>query len=108
MQLQLEPALEATPRLTAAEFEGLCKLLWAAEPDGWQNSAAAFLKVSVRSIQYFGAEPPAKTKPVPPAVRGELFAEVARRAADTAVRAAMEARTERHAAQLRVMRAALA
>lgn len=94
-------------RLTPAEFEALCKLLWSSDGAGWQQRACEFLNVSIRSVQYFAAEPPAKCKPVPLAVRDELVAEVRRRAVDPKERAQMVAWIKRHASQLAAMRAAL-
>ena len=60
-------------RLSAAEFEALCRLLWPSREEGWQKPAAEFLDVSVRAIQYFAAEPPAGSKPVPLGVGAELL-----------------------------------
>jgi hypothetical protein len=98
---------DAPARLTAAEFEALCKLLWGDERTGWQRNAAEFLEASVRNVQFWAAEPPATSKPVPYGVRQELLAEVQRRRGDPAEHARMAAWIERHAEQLRTMRDAL-
>lgn len=98
---------EAPPRLTPAEFEALCKLLWGDERTGWQRNAAEFLKASVRNVQFWAAEPPATSKPVPYGVHAELVGEVRRRAADPAERSRMDAWVKRHASQLQAMREAL-
>jgi hypothetical protein len=94
-------------RLTAAKFEALCKLLWSSDREGWQRRAAEFLGVSTRAVQYFAAEPPAKSKPVPLAVRGELLGEIARLSKRPDDRARMVAWADRCAEQLEVMREAL-
>ena len=94
-------------RLSAAEFEALCGLLWGAERQGWQRSAAEFLNVSVRNVQFFAAEPPATSKPVPYGVRAELLAEVRRRLTDPVEAERMRLWAERHETQLRAMREAL-
>jgi hypothetical protein len=98
---------EPRQRLSAAEFEALCKLIWGDERTGWQRSAAAFLDASVRNVQFWAAEPPATSKLVPYGVRAELVAEVRRRAADPDERSRMNAWVKRHALQLSAMREAL-
>jgi hypothetical protein len=80
-----------------AEFEALCKLLWGDERTGWQSNAAEFLKASRRNVQFWAAEPPATSKPVPYGVRSELLSAVRRAAEDPKERARMEAWIARHA-----------
>lgn len=94
-------------RLSAAEFQALCKLLWGAERIGWQRASADFLGVAVRNVQFFAAEPPATSKPVPQNLRERLEAEVRRRLSNPDERAAMLSRRDRHARQLVAMDDAL-
>ena len=58
--------------MTAWQFEALARLIYG---DRWQQPTATLLGVSVRNVQFWAAEPPARFKPVPPGVEAELMRE---------------------------------
>lgn len=62
--------------LTAPQFQALCALLWG---ESWRPAAADALGVNLRNVQFWAAEPPARSKPVPEGVARELADMVRRR-----------------------------
>ncbi len=91
--------------ITAAQFKALCAALWG---EDWRREAADALAVSSRNIQHWGAEPPARGKPVPPGVIRDLFALI-RGAMSDPIRAADLVREVSKAAEIaEILRVAIA
>jgi hypothetical protein len=70
------PGVGPPPDMTADQFAALAALLWG---DDWRRRAATLLGVNLRNVQFWTARPPARCKPIPHGVAGELIAEVRRR-----------------------------
>jgi hypothetical protein len=88
--------MTATDTITAAQFEAVARLMYGEE---WRAKAAALLGVSLRNVQFWTAEPPARFKPVPRGVAAELIIELRRRLTDPETAAGMASRAARMAAQ---------
>lgn len=56
--------------MTAAEFEVVGRVLFG---DNWRQTMAEKLGVSLRNVQFWAAEPPARCKEIPAGVDRELI-----------------------------------
>lgn len=91
--------------ITASQFKALCGALWGEE---WKREAADALGVGLRNVQFWSADPPARSKPVPAGIIGDLFAMIrdAMRDPDRAATLTMEA--SKAAEKAEILRVAIA
>lgn len=90
--------------ITAAQFQALGALLWG---DDWRHKAADALGVGLRNVQFWAAEPPARSKPVPVGVALELC-DMIRREMQTDRAPDLVAAVRRHASQTRILELVIA
>lgn len=86
--------------LTAPQFQAVCALIWG---DGWRPAAADALGVSLRNVQFWAAEPPARCKPVPEGVARELIAGAVTMLREPAERERARSIIARHLQQLEIL-----
>ncbi len=65
--------------MTPDEFRGLCIALWGR--DHWKPCAAVAFDVTARTVEFWAASAPARSKPVPADVAASLWNIVTARAA---------------------------
>jgi hypothetical protein len=86
--------------ITAPQFQALCLLIFGPE---WRPQAAHALGVGMRNVQFWAAEPPARSKPVPPGVVRDLFAMVAEDMRNPEAAGRMRNHVARHASQAEIL-----
>lgn len=91
--------------MTAAQFQALCGLIWG---DGWRPEAADALGVSLRNVQFWAAEPPARGKTVPPGVADELVRRAVALMDDPEHARRIRAAVARHASQTDILELVIA